>query len=313
MRVNLCPNPAAKVNATGYAGSGTPARATDFPTPAAPRSTGVRATTGGFIQSPAASCAPGDVFTVSFYQHNGSAAFQFGRTVYIGYTRSAGGDTFPETFNTGTLGDIGAVARTSFTTAAAPANATGIYVLWDSLAVGLGMTAVLLEKVSALDTYADGDTPGWVWDGADGNSTSSEAPATAEGTADLGLDLAVAAAGAAQHDGAAVLGLGLAVAAQGAAPAQGTVTLSLGLGVAATGARDSLGAAALGLGLAVVSAGQRASLGATALGLNLAVAARGLNGTSGRGVTPYPFSPRAGSSFPWTPRPVKSFEEVTEP
>lgn len=171
-RQNLCPNPAAKVNATGYAGSGTPTRATDFPANC-PRQTGVRATASGFIQSPAAPCAPGDVFTVSFYQHNGSAAFQFGRTVYIGYTRSSGGDTFPETFNTGTLGDIGTVARTSFTTAAAPANATGIYVLWDSLVAGLGMTAVLLEKVSALDAYGDGDVPGWEWDGTAGNSAST--------------------------------------------------------------------------------------------------------------------------------------------
>jgi hypothetical protein len=479
-RVNLCPNPAAKSNATGYAGSGTPARATDFPANC-PRQTGVRATTGGFIQSPAAPCAPGDVFTVSFYQHNGSAAFQFSRTVYIGYTRSAGGDTFPETFSTGVLGDIGAVARTSFTTAAAPANATGIYVLWDSLAVGLGMTAVLLEKVSALDAYGDGDVPGWTWDGTAGNSSSTmvaetlftsqepvnhnaydstvyslgsyitaavagtvthirrwsptaatqpsgatvkgalfdwstgsqlntgtnpaftsgiqdwwdyaELPtpvhvsagaqicpvirteayanspgasspwpitsgdlsaasgagrfndqddldpgvffpssafnngcyfvdvvfvpdsgdAPHEGQAALGLGLAVVATGAAEHDGAAALGLGLAVAAQGAAQHAGTVALSLGLAVAGSGARDSLGAAALGLGLHVVGAGHRDSLGATALGLNLAVAARGLNGNSGRSVHPFPYGPRAGSSFPWTPRPVKSFEEVTEP
>jgi hypothetical protein len=479
MRQNLCPNPAAKADATGYTGSGTPARATDFPANC-PRQTGVRATTSGFIQSPAAPCAPGDVFTVSFYQHNGSAAFQFGRTVYVAYTRSSGGDTFPETFNTGTLGDIGAVARTSFTTAAAPVNATGIYVLWDSLAVGLGMTAVLLEKVSALDAYGDGDVPGWTWDGTAGNSgstmvaetlfsgqepvnhaaydstvyslgsyltaavagtvthvrrwspavanqpsipfvkgalfdydtgikissatdaaftsgiqdwwdyveldppvhvsagahiapailtesytnstgASSPWPVTsgdlsaatgagrfndqddldptvtfpssafnngcyfvdvvfvpdsgdtpAEGQAALGLGLAVTSTGAAPAEGSAGVGIGLAVASAGAARAEGVVALSLGLGVTSTGARESLGAAALGLGLAVVSAGHRASLGATALGLNLAVAARGLNGTSGRAVRPFPYAPRSGSGYPWTPRPVKSFEEVTE-
>jgi len=479
VRVNLCPNPAAKVNATGYAGSGTPARATDFPANC-PRQTGVRATANGFIQSPAAPCAPGDVFTVSFYQHNGSAAFQFSRTVYIGYTRSTSGDTFPETFSTGTLGDIGAVVRTSFTTAAAPADATGIYVLWDSLVPGLGMTAVLLEKVSALDAYGDGDVPGWEWDGTAGNSSStmvaetlftSQEPVThnqydstvyslgsyltaavagtvthirrwsptvaiqpsgdtvkaalydwdtgvkisltpdvaftsgiqdwwdyvaldppvhvsagtnfapairteayvsstgasspwpitsgdlsaatgagrfndqddldpavnfpasvfnngcyfvdvvfvpdsgdtpAEGQAALGIGLAVAATGARPSEGAAGAGIGLAVASQGAARAEGQVALSLGLAVTSTGARDSLGAAALGLGLAIVSAGHRDSLGSTALGLNLAVAARGLNGTSGRSVRPFPYAPRAGSSFPWPGRAVKSFEEVTD-
>jgi hypothetical protein len=311
-RQNLCPNPAAKNNATGYASNGTFAQASDFPTPASPRSTGVRMSTGGYLQCPTAVCAPGDVFTVSFYQHNGSASFQFGRTVYIGYTRSAGGDTFPETFNTGALGDVDVVARTSFTTAAAPALATGVYVLWDSLVAGLGMTGVLLEKVAALDTYADGDTSGWVWDGADGNSTSSEAPTIPTGTAALGLGLAVASIGAAPAEGVAGVGLGLAVASAGAARAEGVVALSLGLGVTSTGARESLGAAALGLSLNVVSAGERASLGASALGLNLAVAARGLNGTSGRPVSHFPWTPRPVSGYPWTPRPVRSFEEVTE-
>jgi len=180
-RRNLCPNPSAKNNATGWSGSGTPARATDFPTPAVPRATGVRATTGGFIQCPAAACAPGDVFNLSFYQHNGSAAFQFGRTAYVGYTRSSGGDVFPETWNTGSLGDIGSTLRTNFTTAAAPALATGVYFLWDSLAVGLGISSALLEKVGTVDTYADGDTASWVWDGADGNSTSSEVTTTPVG------------------------------------------------------------------------------------------------------------------------------------
>lgn len=175
-RRNLCPNPAAKIDTTGWTGSATLARATDFPTPECPRSTGVRATGSGFIQTPAAACAPGDVFTASFYQHNGSSAFQFARTVFIGYTRSAGGDAFPESYTTASLGDVGAVARTSFTTAAAPADATGVYVLWDALVAGLGLTAVLLEKVVSLGTYADGDTSGWAWDGADGLSTSTEQP-----------------------------------------------------------------------------------------------------------------------------------------
>lgn len=172
-RRNLCPNPACKVNTTGYVSNGTFARVTDIPA-GSPRSTGARMTSSGYLQSPAAACAPGDVFTVSFYQHNGSASFQFNHTVYVGYTRSSGGDVFPETFAV-FLGDVDAVVRASFTTAAAPALATGIYVLWDSLVTGLAMTAVLLEKVGALDTYADGDTSGWAWDGTAGNSTSTEA------------------------------------------------------------------------------------------------------------------------------------------
>lgn len=194
-RRNLCPNPAAKNNNTGYAGTGTPGRATDFPSPACPRTTGIRATTSGYVQTPAAACAAGDVFTASFYGHNGTASdFDFGHTVYIAYTRSAGGDTFPETHVFAT-GAVGTTSRFSFTAAAAPALATGIYLLWDSLITGYGLTGVLLEKVAALDTYADGDTSGWAWDGTNGNSTSSELSGPAatlwNGTAEVPVTLSL--------------------------------------------------------------------------------------------------------------------------
>jgi len=259
-RHNKCTNPAGKNNATGWAGSGTPVRATDFPA-GCPRSTGIRATTGGFVQTAPAACAPGDVHTLSFYEHNGSAAFQFARTAYVGYTRSAGGDTFPQTWNTGNLGDIDSVLRTSFTTDPAPALATGIYILWDSLAVGLGMTGVLIEQVGALDTYADGDTSGWAWDGTDGNSASSELPpAPSQGQADLGLNLAVAAVGSAAARGAVALGLGLAVAAAGARGSSGAAALDLGLAVAADGGRDASGVAALGLNLGIGTTGSDGSI-----------------------------------------------------
>lgn len=65
------------------------------------------------------------------------------------------------------------MTRFAFTTAAAPALATGIYLVVDSLVVGFELTAFQYEKVGALDTYFDGDTAGAAWDGADGNSTST--------------------------------------------------------------------------------------------------------------------------------------------
>jgi hypothetical protein len=249
-RRNLCPNPAAKFNTTGYSGSATFARTTDFPTPACPRSTGVRATGAGYMQTPPAACAPGDVFAVSFYGDNQSAAFDFGHTVYVAYTRSAGGDTFPENFVFG-IGDIGASARASRVAAAAPALATGVYLLWDSLSAGYGMTGVLLEKVGAVDTYADGDTVSWAWDGTDGNSTSSEQTAPAEGSASFTLDLALASTGERVSAGAAALALDLAAATAGSRPSEGVAALALGLGADARGARASAGSAALGLDLAV--------------------------------------------------------------
>lgn len=213
------------------------------------------------MQTAVAACAPGDVHTLSFYQHNGSAAFQFSRTAYVSYTRSAGGDTFPQTWNTGNLGDIGSVLRTSFTTDPAPALATGIYILWDSLAVGLGMTGVLIEQVGALDTYADGDTSGWAWDGADGNSSSSELPpGPAVGASDVGLGLAVAAAGARASAGTIALTLGLGLDVVGARAAAGATDTGLGLAIAAAGARNASGAAALGLGLGLAVAGSDGSI-----------------------------------------------------
>lgn len=295
-RQNLCPNPAAKNDTTGYGGSATFARSTDFPAPC-PRSTGVRLSTGSYLTTPIAACAPGDVFTVSFYGHNGSAFFEFGKTVYISYTRSAGGDVFPETFNFA-LGDIGNVVRASFTTQPAPALATGIYLVWDAIGAGYGMTSLLLEKTGALADYADGDTSGWAWDGADGNSTSSEQAALpAEGSAAFLLDLAPAA--------------------QGARTAAGAAGLSLGLGVDVDGARGSAGAAALALGLAPAAHGARASAGASALALHLALAAHGAGEVS---CLPFPWTCstvpefdgcRDLPAFPGTCSPVPSFLEVT--
>jgi hypothetical protein len=129
----------------------------------------------------------------------------------------------------------------------------------------------------------------------------------AEGSAALGLGLAVAAAGGADAEGSAALDLGFAVAAAGARRAQGAVALDLGLNLAAAGARDSLGTAAFGLDLSVSSSGVHASAGASALSLNLALAAQGSDGQAGRPVTPWPYGAREVSGYPWAPRPVKSF------
>jgi hypothetical protein len=135
----------------------------------------------------------------------------------------------------------------------------------------------------------------------------------AEGSAAVGLDLAVAATGSRPSQGAAAADLGLAVAAAGSSPHGGSVALSLDLAVASAGARAAGGAAALGLGLAPAATGLRPSLGAAALGLNLAVSASGSNGQSGRPVTPWPGTVAPVSSYPWTPRPVRSFQEVDHP
>lgn len=177
-RHNLCPNPACKNDTTGWGGNSTFARTTSIT--GTPRSTGITWTGNGFSQPPTGVVAPGDVVTVSFYIKNNTGLTVTARTVFVAYTRSAGGDTFPESF-TVTPGTTGSIVRGSFTCAAAPALATGIYLVIDQLngtsGTGFDITAVLYEKVGALDTYFDGDSAGGSWDGADGNSASTLAGA----------------------------------------------------------------------------------------------------------------------------------------
>lgn len=137
--------------------------------------------------------------------------------------------------------------------------------------------------------------------------------ASAEGTADVGLNLAVGVIGARASRGVAALGIDLAPLVAGARVSHGVAALGLQLSPSVTGAHDSEGALALGLNLAVAAAGRRASRGAVALGINLAVSVSGSNGSIGRPVASWPFPQHGVSSYPWTPRPVRSFSEVPEP
>lgn len=169
-RRNLCPNPSAKVAGTGYSGTGAAARATGLV--GFPRTTGMTASGTGFIQSPTAACAAGDQIVVSL---NASAGSVLGsKTVYAAFTRSAGGDDFSQTFSV-TVDTT--VHRATFA-ATAPANATGVYLLLDGIVAGTTMAAVMYEPGAVDGGYADGDTSGWVWDGTNGSSSSSESAGT---------------------------------------------------------------------------------------------------------------------------------------
>ena len=164
-RHNACPNPAAGTDLTGWTSSTcTPVRATGLT--GLPRTFGVRSTSSGYFRTPVAPCSPGQQFAVSFYMLNNSAAFQFGHTVYIGYT-TTGAEAFPETF-TSTNTDIGAVSRSSkvSTIASVPSNVTGIFLIIDSMPADIYVTAVMYEPdVSAVDTYFDGSFASCTWDG----------------------------------------------------------------------------------------------------------------------------------------------------
>lgn len=172
-RKNLCPNPGLKNDATGWTGNGAWARVTGVT--GMPRTTGNGYTAGTFAQTPTGTPATaGQQYTGSFYIKETGGLGTAAATLYLAFTRSSGGDDFSNTVA------IGAIATNTPTriniTATAPANATGCYLLYDGnnfVVRPCTITAVLLEQAAALDSYFDGDTTFAVWDGADGNSTST--------------------------------------------------------------------------------------------------------------------------------------------
>jgi hypothetical protein len=123
------------------------------------------------------------------------------------------------------------------------------------------------------------------------------------------LNLQAALTGARASQGALAGALNLQAALTGTRASQGALSAGLGLSVTLSGERGSLGQLQAGLGLASSLTGARASLGVLAGSLHLAVSLTGTNEEEGRAVRPFPYPPRAGAGFPWTPRPVKSFEE----
>lgn len=170
-RQNLCVNPASGANVTGYGGGATPTRVTGLT--GYPVTTGAQWTAGTFQQTPTGSASPGVAYTASMYVTSASFA-QAGKTLYLAFTRSAGGDDFTANVSVN-LPTPGTVYRVSIT-ATAPALTTGAYLLLDAINASVSavtITAVLVEAVGTLDTYFDGNTASAVWDGTANNSTST--------------------------------------------------------------------------------------------------------------------------------------------
>jgi hypothetical protein len=192
-------NPAAGVDLTGWTGSTcSPARSTGVA--GMPRTTGITSGGSGYFRPPTVACSPGQQFAVSFYMRNDSGVFQFAHTVYISYTTSGHGEVFPETFTTPNV-DVGNVARASkvANVALVPADATGIFLIVDTMPAGVTLTAVLFEPVAAVDTYFDGSFPDCTWDGAvdlssstlDDTAPSGPTLSVWNGSAEVGATLSV--------------------------------------------------------------------------------------------------------------------------
>lgn len=188
--------------------------------------------------------------------------------------------------------------------------ATGTYFTTGAGAAGI-VSGPLTAPASAADPQAIGNgrfggdpdsVPGGTING--GNYFvdlvfEEAAPPPNEGTAALGLELAVAATGDAPtvlpNEGSAALGLTFAVAATGDAPAlpanEGSAALGINFAFAGTGETPAVGpsqgVAALGLGLAVAAVGSAPSSdpseGTSALGLSFAFAGTGFTPGNGEG------------------------------
>jgi hypothetical protein len=175
IRHNLCPNPAAGANATGWSSNGTLTRQASG-VASMPVTTGMRWTSNGFVQTPTGVVSPGQVITASYYLGNFSGFAANNKTVYLAFTRSAGGDDFSQT-TTVSYAASGNTSRLSVT-GTAPANATGVYLILDAInGVGSGsymdISAVLYEVAGSLDTYFDGNSANCTWDGTANNSAST--------------------------------------------------------------------------------------------------------------------------------------------
>lgn len=173
-RHNRCPNPALGVDTTGWGGGSTPVRTavTGFARPWAAR----YSPPGSFQETPKAAVTAGQVYTVSLDARVTTAFATSHINSYLGWYNSGGGAI---TFDTLALPDLTAGVVTHLErTGTAPANAAFVDLIFDGVGGDfIDYTDLLIEEVGSSQPYADGDTPGWIWDGTAGLSSSSENPA----------------------------------------------------------------------------------------------------------------------------------------
>ncbi|MFI7468153.1 hypothetical protein [Nonomuraea sp. NPDC049646] len=175
-RQNLCPNPAADNNVTGWTGGETPVRA-DVTGLGFPRTWAARYSTSTFMFGPTGAATAGLAYTVSVYVRPDN--FTVGGTLAIQWL-DAGSNEVSETTTAFPPAPAGAATRVSIT-GTAPTNTVALRLLAFSenyAANPCSFSAVLYEQAGSLASYFDGNTAGASWDGAAGNSTSTLLDAT---------------------------------------------------------------------------------------------------------------------------------------
>lgn len=182
-RRNLCPNPAVGIDLTDWSGSNTPTReaVAGFVRPNAAR----YLATYAFARTPRSAVTEGLTYTFSVYLRITSVFLSGSIGSYIAWYTDVNGSG--SQFDALTLGpyDTNTVVRL-VRTGTAPAGKTYADLIFDSWGTNqthLDFTAMLVEQSGSEFGYADGDSPGWVWDGTAGLSTSTETGGATRGAA----------------------------------------------------------------------------------------------------------------------------------
>jgi hypothetical protein len=170
-RHNLCPNPAASLDVTGWTSNSTPPTRADVTALGFARPWAAYYTAGSVLFSPSGAASPGMAYTVSAFVR--PVSFALAGTIFIEWL-NAGGGSLGFTSTTFTAA-TGTVTRFSWT-AVAPANTAFVHIVVTGENYGSNpayYTMCLIEQASTLNTYFDGDSPSASWDGTPGASTST--------------------------------------------------------------------------------------------------------------------------------------------
>jgi hypothetical protein len=179
-RQNRAPNPALKVNATGWSAvDNLGATLSDWVRSTSvggslPRTTGFEGTSAGDVLSPRASVVAGSSYYWAVSVRATGGALSANMLVNF-YTALSGGSFVANSGATVPLTlASGATARFVLGPYTTPATAVAGYLKLNDLDAGAEVTAYQVELASTYTgTYFDGDSTGASWDGANGNSTST--------------------------------------------------------------------------------------------------------------------------------------------
>jgi hypothetical protein len=184
-RTNLAPNPALKVNATGWSAvDNTGATLSSWARSTAvgaalPRATGFEGTQAGDVLTPRAAVTAGQSYywAVSVRATGGALS----ANMLVNYYAALSGGAFISNSGATVPLDLtsGSTARFVIGPYTPPAGAVSGYLKLNDLDAGCEITAYQVELASTYaGDYFDGDTAGAAWGGAPGNSTSSFRPLT---------------------------------------------------------------------------------------------------------------------------------------